>query len=112
MNNLFSQDNSKNAFKSTMDRSPRYANVNKIQIYDKPKKQKKYNIRLNNKNEYELRNHEIPNIHKSAPAVFNGRQKINYTQKQIFDIDNTKPVKPKEFRFKYTNEDKPLHKYQ
>ena len=38
MNNLFNIDNTKHAFKSTLDTAPRYADASKIQNYDKPKK--------------------------------------------------------------------------
>tara|TARA_R110000744_G_scaffold173651_1_gene292391 strand:- start:166 stop:504 length:339 start_codon:yes stop_codon:yes gene_type:complete len=111
MNNIFNIDNSKHAFKSTLDITPRYADATKIQNYDKPKKINKKKIRVNEKKEYELVGHEIPGVHKTAPSLLNGKLKNNYTQAQIFEIDNTKPPKPKTVRFTYTNENKKLNKY-
>ncbi len=113
MNNLFITETKKGNFKSTLDKSPRYAEVNKIQIYEKPKKKNKKNIRCNCKHEYELKGFEIPGLHKTAPQVFDGKIKTNYSQKQVFQIpgDNTKPPKQKEIRFTYTRDNKKLHKY-
>ena len=112
MNNLFITETKKGNFKSTLDKSPRYAEVNKIQIYEKPEKKNKKNIRCNCKHEYELKGFEIPGLHKTAPQVFDGKIKSNYTQDQIFDNGSkAKPPKQKQVRFAYTNENKPLRKH-
>ena len=111
MNKLFNIDNSKHAFKSTLDTNPRYADASKIQSYDKPKKINKKKIRINDNDEYKLQGHEIPGVHKTAPSLLNGEIKKKYSQRQIFEIDNTKPPKQKTVRFTYTNENKKLNKY-
>ena len=111
MNNLFKIDNSKHAFKSTLDTNPRYADASKIQEYEKPKKINKKKIRVNNKDEYKLIGQEIPGVHDTAPSLLNGEIKKKYTQAQIFELDNTPAPKQKTVRFIYTNENKKLNKY-
>ena len=111
MNNLFNIDNSKYSFKSTLDTSPRQADASKIQNYDKPKRINKKKIRVNDKKEYELVGHEIPGVHKTAPSLLNGEIKKKYKQNEIFQIDNTKPPKPKTVRFIYTRDNVKLNKY-
>ena len=108
----FNKSINKGDFRSTMDKAPRYANVDKIQNYSKDKKYGVKNARKKpGKDEYEIINHEIPSIHKKAPEIFDRQVKNNYKQEDIFEIDNRKPKKQKEVRFNYTNDNKPLRKY-
>ena len=112
MNNLFLTQNKKGDFRSTQDTNPRYAQVNKIQIYQKDKKKNKKKIRCDCKDEYKIPGFEIPGIHKTAPQVLDGKVKTNYTQDQIFENGSkAKPPKQKEIKFHYTNTNKKLHKY-
>jgi len=112
MNNLFITETKKGSFRSTLDKSPRYAQVNKIQIYEKQKKKNKKKIRCDCKDEYRIQGFEIPGIHKTAPQLLNGKVKTDYSQDQIFENGSkAKPPKQKELKFAYTNENKKLHKY-
>jgi len=116
MNSIFKSFNKsinkKGDFKSTMDKAPRYANVDKIQNYDKDKKFGVKNARKKpDKDEYKLVNQEMPSLHKKAPEIFDRQVKMNYKQEEIFEIDNRKPRKPKDVKFYYTNNDKPLRKH-
>jgi len=108
----FNKSINKGDYKSTLDRRPRFANVDQIQNYDKSKNFGIKNARKKpKKDEYELVNHEIPSIHKLAPEVFDHKVKTNYKQEDIFEMDKRKPKKIKEVRFYYTRDNQPLRKH-
>ena len=73
----------------------RLAQVNSIQQYSK---------HYNPKVEYKGYITEYPMIHHYAPKLLNGKVKTNYKQKEIFDIDNSKPKKIPKPKFKYMDE--------
>ena len=90
----------------------RLAQVNSIQQYSKhynPKVEHHYkkggaNPRYMKKDEYKGYITEYPMIHHYAPKLLNGKVKTNFKQKDIFDIDNSKPKKIPKPKFKYMDE--------
>ena len=88
----------------------RLAKVSCIQHYAKEKRYTKANSRQKQGGQkdllYTTASKEFPHIHKKCPTSLNGKVRMNWTQKEIFDTGGkVKPRKPPEVKLKYRRED-------
>ena len=88
----------------------RLAKVSCIQNYAKEKRYTKANSRQKQGDQKDLlytsASKEYPHIHKKCPMLLNGKVRMNWTQKEIFDTGGKmKPRKPPEVTLKYRRED-------
>ena len=105
MNKNFNVDNDPRKF---IIPKGRMATVSAIQDYTKDNTASKYTGKRNLNLNKNVKQKNYSHISKDT-KLHNGKVKMNYTQKEIFDVDNTKPKKKPKLKFKYLNKDGTIH---